>query len=192
MSGELNLELSWAGPYSWPKFEAKNGLPELPAHSGVYLQTAEYESGYLIYSAGITGWPFRKRFSEHTRFFLNGDYTVLDIAMLQRGWRHEIWHGWGCARSHRAEFVERESEIRGAAKRQMAGFRLFVAQVDNKRVRERLETAIMHCLYLVPSALCLIPDRGMRLWPRRPSEVPITVSNACSSQLYGLPDQLSI
>lgn len=192
MSGEPNLELSWAGPYSWPKFEAKNGLPELPAHPGVYLQTAEYESGYLIYCAGITGRPFCRRFSEHTKCYLAGGYTVLDIAMLQRGWRQEIWHGWGYARSHRAEFAEREVEIRAAAKRQMAGFRVFVAHVDDRRVRERLEAAIMHCLYLVPSALCLIPDRGMRLSPRRPSEVPITLSNACDSRLYGLPDQLSI
>jgi len=116
------LSLPWSGPYSWPDYEATNGLPVLPTFPGVYLWTAKYESGYLIYCAGITGRPFRKRFEEHTECYLAGCYTVLDIAALQQGQRCEVWHGWGYARSHREQFAERQSEIVAAAKLQMAAF----------------------------------------------------------------------
>ena len=56
------LHLRWSGPYSWPDFETINGLPALPAFPGIYLNGADYKSGYLICSAGITGRPFHKRF----------------------------------------------------------------------------------------------------------------------------------
>lgn len=136
MGNELNLSCS--GPYSWPDFEPTNGLPALPAFGGVYLQTAEYGGGYLIYCAGVTGRPFRERFIEHKRCYMAGEYTVLDITALQQGRRAEIWHGWGYARAHRAEFAARQAEIRAAANQQMAGFRLFVAPVDDRRNRDRL------------------------------------------------------
>jgi len=54
------LDLSWSGPYSWLDFEATNGLPALPAFGGVYLQTAEYGGGYLMYCAGVTSRPFAR------------------------------------------------------------------------------------------------------------------------------------
>ena len=190
MEDELNL--LWSGPYSWPDFEATNGLPGLPVFGGVYLQTAEYEGGYLIYCAGVTGRPFRERFIEHTKCYLAGEYTVLDITALQQGRRAEIWHGWGYARAHRAEFAARQAEICAAANQQMAGFRLFVAPVGDRRIRERLEAAIMNCLYAAPPPLCEVPDRGMMLSPRRPGEAPITVANRCDSQLHGLSDHLPI
>jgi hypothetical protein len=186
------LHLLWSGPYSWPDFEAINGLPALPAFPGVYLNGADYKSGYLICSAGITGRPFHKRFREHTKCFLNGDYTVLEVPALQQGRRCEVWHGWGYARAHRAEFVARQREIRDAAKRHMAAHRLFVAHVEERRIRERIEAAIMKCLYALPPPLCDVPDRGMMLAPGRPNEAAITVCNTCSGELWGLPEQLSI
>src|SRR5205085_2050292 len=135
----MEMRLSWSGPYSWPGFEETNGLPALPAFPGVYLWTAEYQDGYLIYVAGITGRQFRQRFRQHTPNYLAGEYTVLDILEMQAGRRTEIWHGWGWTEAKRAQFAERQTEIREAAKRQMAGFRIFVANMEDQRVRARLE-----------------------------------------------------
>jgi hypothetical protein len=128
----------------------------------------------------------------HTKCFLAGDYTVLDVAALNQGQRCEVWHGWGYARTHRAQFAERRSEIRDASNRQMASFRVFVAHAEDRRIRERIEAAIIHCLYAAPPPLCDLPDRGMMLSPRRESEEPIIVWNVCGSKLYGLPEYLPI
>ena len=46
------IEVVWNGPYSWPGFEDDNKLPAIPEVPGVYLQTFEYQGGYIIYAAG--------------------------------------------------------------------------------------------------------------------------------------------
>ena len=131
------MEVVWTGPYGWPEFEGP--LPVLPAHGGVYLQTAEYDGGYLIYCAGHTGRPFRVRFAEHTKLYMSGDYNVLDMAAMQRGIRQEVWHGWGWSPEKRAAFAERRPSILDAVRKQLTGFRIFVANVSTeKRVRERI------------------------------------------------------
>ena len=50
----------------------------------------------------------------------------------------------------------------------------------------------METLYKQPMPLCDIPDRGMKLTPRRNTETPIIVKNKCSVMLYGLPACLEI
>jgi hypothetical protein len=143
--------------------------------------------------AGLTRRLFRQRFREHTRLYLSGDYTVLDVAQLKNGVRSEIWHGWGWNAAKRAEFAERRSEIEEAARRQLAACRVFVTDVDPQgRVSERLEAAIMNYLYAAPAPLCDVPDKGMMLAPKLDSEEPISVWNACGSKLHGLPERLSI
>lgn len=187
------IEVTWDGPYGWPSFESKNNLHPIPKCPGVYLQTFEYQDGYLIYAAGITRRPVPTRFREHTRKYMNGEYNVLDIAAAQRGIRREIWHGWGYARKHRSEFEERKSIILDAVRKQLAGFCIFVANVRNApRVCERLEASVMNNLYQQPSPFCDIPDRGMQLAPRWDSEEPIIVKNRCAVSLHGLPLCLEI
>jgi len=102
------LTLNWEGPFAWPGFESVAGLPSLPQKPGVYLQTFEYQNGFLIYLAGITHRPVSARFKDHTRKYLNGEYNVLDIDAARRGVRKEVWHGWGYARAHREEFEARK------------------------------------------------------------------------------------
>jgi hypothetical protein len=131
---------------------------------------------------------------------MNGEYNVLDIAAAQQGARNRIWHGWTYARKHREEFEERRSVILGAARRQLAGFRIFVTDMARepwvlerkKGVLERLEASIMNDLYRQPSPICEIPDRGMHLASRRDSENPIIVRNNCAVLLHGLPALLEI
>jgi hypothetical protein len=194
MSGEAAIiEVTWIGPFGWPKFESVSNLHPIPSVSGVYLQTFEYQSGYLIYAAGLTRRPIPTRLTEHTRKYWNGEYNVLDIDAVKRGIRREVWHGWAYAREHRAEFEERKPQILDAVRRQLEGFRIFVSDVGTeRRVLERLEAAIMNNLYQQAAPICDIPDRGMQLAPRWKSEYLIVVKNNCGSLLYGLPPHIEI
>lgn len=181
------IDINWTGPYSWPKFELENNLPSIPNHSGIYLQTIEYQDGYLIYAAGLTRRPVPVRFREHTRKYMSGDYTIFDIVAMQQGIRKEMWHGWGWTPEKRTEFEKQKPIIQAAAHRQLVGFRIFVADVGTQpRILERLEASIMENLYKQPAPFCDIPDKGMMLAPRWDSENPIIVKNRCTVMLYGL------
>ena len=70
-------EIEWHGPFGWPGFEGD--LPSIPERPSVYLETVEYQNGYLIYAAGITRHPMPKRFRKHTSEYKHGIYNVLDI-----------------------------------------------------------------------------------------------------------------
>ena len=190
---EPSIDVSWGGPYAWPGFEPETRLPPLPRQPGVYLMAVEYLDGFLIYAAGITRRPFPTRFREHTLKYTSGDYTVLDIDAMRRGERVEVWHGWGWTPEKRAEFDKRKATILDAARRQLAGFRIFVANIgDQPRILERLEAAIMGWLYQQPSPLCDIPDRGMMLAPRRETEAAVVVRNSCAAAIHGLPARIEI
>jgi hypothetical protein len=189
------IDVEWHGPFGWPKFEDK--LEPLPGTPGVYLLTVEYQNGCLIYAAGITRRSMSKRFGEHTGQYMSGIYNVLDIGAMKAGFRKEVWHGFWMTKKHRrekhTEYKERQLEIQSAVRKQLAGFRIFGADIGTKpRILERLEAAIMESLYEQPMPLCDIPDRGMKLSPRWKSEIPIIVKNRCSVALYGLPACLEI
>ena len=168
-------------------------MQSIPKLSGLYLQTFEYKSGYIIYAAGLTRRPVPARFKEHTQKYMNGEYNVLDINAAQQGIRKEIWHGWGYAKKHRDEFDERKLEILDAVQKQLEGFRIFVADVgEDPRILERLEASIMENLYSQPSPFCDIPDKGMFLSQRWDSEDPVFIESNCSVNIHGLPSRLEI
>lgn len=191
-----SIALAWEGPYAWPGFESATSLPALPNAPGVYIQACNYGAGYMILGCGVTRRPVAQRLREHTRKFLNGEYTVLDIAAAQTGVRKEIWHGWGEARKRRDEFESAKAEICEAVHRHLAGIRIFLADPSaggkDSRLRERLEAALMDSLYKQPSPICDLPDRGTLQLRRRAGELPLLIRNSSSSQLYGLPPELPI
>jgi len=80
----VSNEVKWNGPYSWLSFEVENNLPPNPKPYGVYLQTFEYQNGYLIYTDGLTRRSIFTLFSEHTRKYMIGEYNALAIAAAQR------------------------------------------------------------------------------------------------------------
>jgi hypothetical protein len=184
----------WEGPFAWPGYEQLNGLPTLPEYSGVYLQAFDYDGGFAIWGPGITARPFYKRFREHTRGYLNGDYTVLDSdAVQQRGERREVWHGWGEARKRRAEFEERRGEITEAVHRMLAAMRIFVADVGpDNRVARRMEAGVTDLLYSQSEPLSLLPDRGTSLSRRWPNEEVILVESRSKKILHGIPSPFEI
>ena len=188
------MEVTWTGPYAWPKYEAETGLPAVPEHQGLYLQTVEYnEGGYLICSVGLTRNPIPTRLRQHTPSFYNGHYTILDMEALKKGLRKEIWHGWGEASKRMAEFEKRKVEIVSAARKQLATCRMFVSEIDPRpRVLERFEGAIWNLLHSLPKPFRDIPDRGVMKAPRWKDEQPILVKNRSAALLHGLPADLEI
>jgi hypothetical protein len=184
---ERELFVVWIGPYAWPGFE-RDGLPALPNHGGVYLQTFEREGEFLIYAPGEAG-NFRKRFRQHATTFRSGKYTVLDVDQAQAGVRSEIWHGWGEAAKKQDELARRRAEIQLAATREMAAMRIFVSNDLPQRERRRLEGAIIRRLEADGWPL---PDRGMFAHRAFDHEAPIAVVNVCESKLLGLPERMLI
>jgi hypothetical protein len=183
-----SLDVDIRGPYGWPKFEG--ALTHLPAIPGVYLMTIEYRDGYRPYGFGLTRRPVRKRFLEHTRWYVSGDYNILDLESAQQGIRAVVWEGWGWTPKKRAAFEARKSEIVLLAHRQISATRIFVMTLGvAPRLLERMEGALGKHFYRNEETLC---DRGVFLAPRWPTEDPILATFGCSSVLYGLPPQLQI
>lgn len=184
-------EINWHGPYSWPKFSHTNGLPQLPNVGGVYLNCFTYKDGFVVYWPGETK-STTKRYSDHTRIFRKGQYAVLDVAAACEGQRRVIWPGWEYAKAHPEEFVERKGVISNAVENQLAAFRLFVAEVEDKRMRQRIEAAIILNLYAAQEHWGRLADIGMFLSKRKKTETPVVLRNNCASRIYGLPDVLEI
>jgi hypothetical protein len=184
-------ELMWDGPFSWVGYEMHNNLDAIPETEGIYLWTFGYSKGYLVYAAGITN-STRKRFRSHTNKYKKGEYTVLDVNAAAKGERQEIWHGWGYEKEHQDEYNVRKTEITKAVDEQLKSFRVFIAKVADKRVRERFEAAIMHSIYYCKEPWAEVADRGMFLKGRYNCEIPIVIKNISKSIIYGLPETLEI
>jgi len=184
-------EIEWQGPFSWVGYETQNNLEKIPDIEGIYLWTFEFMDGYLIYCAGITN-STKKRFRSHTLEYKSGNYTVLNVNAAKQGNREEIWHGWTYAKTHREEFDERKQEILNAVEEQLKSFRVFVAQVPEKRMRERFEAAIMHNIYYSIEPWTELADRGMFLRERENAEMPLEIKNISKYKIYGLPMTLEI
>ena len=189
------LKIEWLGPYGWPTLAG--GLPPIPKLPGIYLWTVEYQNGYLIYAAGVTRRSMPERFREHTHEYMNGVYNVLDIGAMKKGIRKEVWHGFWMMKNRspkkQKEYDTRRLLIDKAARKQLAGFRVFAANIGTQpRILERLEAAIMENLYKQLKPVSDIPDKGMMLAPRWKSESPILVKSKCSAIIHGLPVYLEI
>jgi hypothetical protein len=184
-------EIQWQGPFSWPGYENHNHLDKITDIEAVYLWTFQYLDGYLVYAAGITN-STKKRFQRHTLHYKSGDYTVLDIKAAEAGKRKEIWHGWEYATAHQDEFQKRKEEILKAVHEHLAAFRIFVAQVSDKRTRARCEAAIMHNIYSSEEYWAGLADKGMFLSRRYNNEIPLEVKNLSKHKIYGLPETLKI
>lgn len=184
-------EIKWQGPFSWPGYESKNNLEAVPDVEGIYLFAFTYKDGYLIYAAGITN-STKKRLRRHTLEYKKGNYNVLDVKAAEVGERHEIWHGWGYAKTHQEELNERREEILKAVDEQLRSYKVFVTPVANKRIRERFEAAIMHNIYYCKEPWAELADRGMLLRERYNAEMPIETKNISNHKMYGLPEVLEI
>jgi hypothetical protein len=181
----LNIE----GPFGWPSFES--GLAALPPIPGLYVIAFPYLDGFIPYAVGITRRPVRKRFLEHTKKYLTGDYNILDVEAAQCGERKVLWKGWGWSPEKKADFEARKAEICELARRQMNAMRVFLIEVSlDGRLLERLEGALIaHYERAMEGVLF---DRGMLKMPRWQSEGPVSVTLSCGVSLLGMPSTLEI
>ncbi len=184
------IKAHWKGPFAWPRLS--NGLPPSPKAPGLYLQTFEYQDGFIVYGAGLTRRTVARRLAEHTLNYMNGMYSILDVNAVNTGNRREIWHGffWKHPRSDEKEaaFEARKSEIQAAAQRQLNAFRIFVTDIGTQpRLLERLEAATMGQLYKSQPPFRNLPDRGVMLAPRRDAEEAILFTGTCEHRLFALP-----
>lgn len=184
-------DLIWEGPFSWPGYEEKNKLEKMPDKEGVYLLTFEFNDGYLLYAAGVTN-STKTRFSQHTKEYFKGNYTILDVNSAKNGERKEIWHGWNYAKQHHDEFLNKKNILKGAIEYQLLSFNIFIAEVNEKRKRERIEASIMLNLYHTKEYWSDLADRGMHLNARYNSEMPILIKNICEYKIYGIPEYIEI
>jgi len=180
--------LEWSGTYSFPGFQSEL-KPEVHSAAGVYLFTFKYKDGFLIYGAGISN-SIRRRLLEHKRTYLKGLYTILDVPSAEIGLRDEVWHGWSYAKSHKKEFLDNKTEILKAANTQLVAFNVFVLEEPDKRIRERIESAIMLGIYSSIEPWSDLADRGMFLKMRSNAEIPICGINYVDVKIYGLPKRL--
>ena len=193
------IEVLWEGPFGWPSvfFNREDAVrldeTSLGSNCGLYLWTVEHCGGYLIYAVGITRRPFLKRFQEHTRAYLSGIYTIFEAASLKMGIRKILWPGfWFKQRSpeKQEKYKERSEELRLAATELLTNYRIFVASVEPvPRLLERIEAAIMNCLYNAEGPASVVPDRGMALSPRWSDERPVVIRSIAPVFFHGLPEK---
>jgi hypothetical protein len=184
-------EIKWIGPFSLPGYETRNGLEPTPNVEGVYLFSLVYKDGLILSGIGITN-STRRRLKTHIREYGKGNYTVLDVKAAEKGIRSEIWHGWQYAKAHQGEFKKRQGVILKAIDDKLSAFKLFIAEVTDKRKRERIEAAVVQNLYVSKEPWADLIDRGMFLKERYNFEMPIETKNTAVQKIYGLPEFLEI
>jgi len=184
-------DILWQGPFSWPGFEQINELDTIPDVAGVYLFTFEYKDGYILRSAGHTN-SMKRRFSQHKREYMSGNYTVLDVKSAYNGERKEIWHGWGYAKEHKDEFLRHKDYILSSVENELASYRLFITEITDKRKQERIEFAIIQAAYISKERWGDLVDGGMALRGRANYEKPIEAKNICSHKIYGVSEIFEI
>jgi hypothetical protein len=83
-------------------------------------------------------------------------------------------------------------QILSAVENQLLSFRIFVAEVSDKRIRERIEASIMLNIYHSKEAWSDLPDRGMFLKGRYNSEIPILLQDHSEHLIYGLDHEMEV
>ena len=180
-------ELQWTGPWDWPSIN--RATEKLPEEQGVYIICFPYRDGYVIHSTGITN-NFQRRMMQHDRSFKKGQYTILNTEKAMSGIREEVWHGWKYARDNADKFEERKSDILLALDIQLKSYKIFTVKLDDKRLRERLESAIMLNIYVQNEDWSDLQDRGMMLRGRYTYEMPIKGLNKVPFRIYGLKEEI--
>lgn len=191
------FELLWRGPHPWPFLGKQTAVEDFRERGGIYLFTVEHDAGFLIYCAGYTTQVFQKRFKQHDRLYWSGVYTIFDLEAFQRGERRKVWPGFWTGKirapSLVADYNARAQEIQIATDEWLRGYRVFVAPVAaTRRTLMRIEAGIMSSLYAAAPPACNMPDRGMSLSARWPSEEPVIVTNQSAVSLLGLPRDIVV
>ena len=183
--------LIWEGPFCLPQFENEILPDTIPNVEGVYLFCFPYMDGYVLEYAGITK-SMKNRIATHIREYRKGNYNIFDMDAMQKCERLEIWHGWEDAKNNREDFEVNKSYYSKAIERQLSNYRIFISRVEDLRIRERIEAAIMIDYYTSKEPWADLVPRWMHLKGRFNHEVPFEMVNQCGSQIYGFPRNIEI
>ena len=149
----------------------------------------EGDHGYICYGCGITSRPVRQRMLEHRLGYLRGAYTIFNMAAMKQGIRQEIWHGMWAGHNtpeRQSEFHSRKPDLQRYAIEQMESMRIFVSQVAEKRIQERIEAATVQSFYDCPEPYCNLPDKGTLMLPRRADEPGLIFINNTDHRFVNL------
>ena len=185
------LSIHWSGPFSWPGYETATLLPALPDVPGVYMETYAHGHAFLVRGCGITTRSVRRRFREHTNHYHAGTYNVLDMEAVADAKRKLVHQGsWWSKKRFAGPKLEGPA-LHQAVDRQLRMLRLFVAELrEEKRILERIESAVMNRLYRSEPPYCDFLDKGTFRVVRQKDEPPIWVSMSCDHPLLALPARL--
>lgn len=189
------FQLVWEGPYSLVGSEGS--VFDCPAahRPGIYLFSVEYQNGYMIYNPGITTRPLKDRIREHIAAYRDGEYNILDTNYFPMGKREQTWHGiaWTPEKdraNQRAIFEIERQKRSGDIEALLLAFRIFLAPLDEeKRILERIETAIIKSLYSSEEPFRSFPDKNMHQVRRGPDEPPfMALSITGAAHFHALQD----
>jgi hypothetical protein len=187
--------LNWRGPFRWFGKKSSVVFDQPEAESpGIYLFTFRHKNGFLIYCAGRTNKSFNSRLFDHTKHYMCGVYNILDPEKAEAGKRVKRWQwvGYGGYSSERwarlNDFLENYPKNAQQVYAQLQAMRVFIAPLPtDRRVLARIEGAIMKILYNGSEIVRALPDPGMSLSARRPSEKPFVVKYTGNVRFHGLP-----
>ncbi len=185
------LILNWDGPYCLKGFEDASNLNVCPDIEGVYIFCIKYNNGYVLESAGHTK-STKKRLAQHLYNFKVGKYTILDSNDLDNLIRTEVWHGWSDYNKYKEHFIKNKTYYISELNKFLSKLGIFIYKNCDKRIRERIEAAIMIDSYYSKEVWSDITPRWMQLRGRLNEEIPISAKNIFNSKIYGINQELEI
>lgn len=138
----------------------------------------------------------KTRFKQHSSSFKNGgDVYVLQSDQASKGVRVELWP-WQYSKN-KEEFEKNKHLFLEDGKKQLLAMRIFVTEILDQHLRERMEGALIKGLYNSKEPWAKLADQGMHFLDPKPGEekyygYPVMAENICPFKIYGLPDKLKI
>jgi hypothetical protein len=192
------ISIEWHGPYSFVDCEAENIFGHaLGSKAGIYLFTIPYNGKFLVYYVGETGASFANRLLQHVQNYLNGFYRVFEPSEFSQGKKVLIWGGmWKANRKDPkliSDFLEQQTVLSPKIVKLIEQFRIFLAPIEcNKRLRERVESAIAKSLNEKDGLMGDFQDKDVRYRPIRTSEATLKVTFTNPYPIMGLSDELFV
>jgi len=189
----MDIVLNWTGPFSFTS-EVERSLLQNPEgeHSGIYCWGVRTHGGLLPHYVGETGSSFARRHVEHFEEYARGTYSTRDADAFTAGreiilfegplWKKEGWR-------LKQPFIDNFAELSSQVAKTLDLIELYVAPLEaERRIRRRIEGAIVDVFYSLPEEHLGLFPLGLRVWRRQPSEAAIRVTNLEPPSILGFPD----
>jgi hypothetical protein len=191
------FHVSFRGPFSWLGHgDTRSIFNAVEGNSfGIYLWTIKVGEGELVYYVGKTNRSFSQRMREHLKEHLAGFYHVNSPTELMKGERVSFWDGMYLRYNtpQVAELVKFYPTISSHIIELAKTYRFFIAPLEEeRRVLERIESALAKHLYEQPGKIGGFQERGLNYRSRIASEQPGIALFNSSIKILGLPESLEM